>query len=104
MRWPNEPLPDRSARSLDDDLLSRGLGPSLPRVPEAGWGVALRGQGLGMKDVGAEELQDCPDEALPSSVGAFRMGGVLYKVPDLLELQRSVRDDAASAACETVPT
>ncbi len=62
------------------------------------WAVALRGEGLGMKDVLTEELQDCPDEALPRSVGAFRMGGSLYQVPDLLELQRGVSDSAASAA------
>ncbi len=49
-------------------------------------GVALRGAGLGMKDLSVESIEDVPEMAMESSVSAFRMGGEVYQVPKLDEL------------------
>lgn len=54
------------------------------------WGVALRGEGLGMKDIADDQVEDVPDLALERSVGAFRLHGDVYQIPDLLELQRGI--------------
>jgi len=48
--------------------------------------VALRGDGLGMKDLAGESLEDASDLALDGSVSAFSMGGEIYQVPRLQEL------------------
>ncbi len=48
--------------------------------------VALRGEGLAMKDLSGELIEDTPDLALESSVSAFRMGGNVYQIPKLQEL------------------
>jgi len=49
-------------------------------------GVALRGEGLGMKDLARESIEDAPDCVAEGAVSAFRMGGKLYQVPELQEL------------------
>ena len=49
-------------------------------------GVALRGEGLGMKDLANESIEDASELAMGSSTSAFRMGGELYQVPNLQEL------------------
>jgi hypothetical protein len=61
------------------------------------WAVALRGPGLGIKDLAAEPAEDAPEAALPGSVGAFRLAGTVYQVPDLLELQRGLSEARLSA-------
>ena len=49
-------------------------------------GVALRGQGLAMKDLAKESVEDAPELALECSSSAFRMGGEVYQIPKLQEL------------------
>ena len=49
-------------------------------------GVALRGEGLGMKDLAGEAIEEAPDLALENSFSAFRMDGEVYQVPKLQEL------------------
>ena len=60
-------------------------------------GVALRGQGLAMKDLARESIEDAPDMALEGSVSAFRMGGEIYQVPKLQELHSRTHAIHASA-------
>jgi len=59
-------------------------------------GVALRGEGLGMKDLAVELIEDAPDMALDCSLSAFRMAGEVYQVPNLQELY--TRNGAERAA------
>jgi hypothetical protein len=60
-------------------------------------GVALRGQGLAMKDLARESIEDAPDLALECSASAFRMGGEVYQIPKLQELHSRTRSSHASA-------
>lgn len=61
------------------------------------WAVALAGEGLGMRDIAGEDVEDAPELALPRSVGAFKLHGDVYQVPDLLELQREISAAVMSA-------
>jgi hypothetical protein len=61
------------------------------------WGVALRGEGLGMMDIAGKEVEDAPQLAQHRSVGAFRLAGSVYQIPDLLALQRDITAGLASA-------
>ena len=61
------------------------------------WAVALRGTALSMKDIADEDIEDCPDMTLARSVGAFRLHGEVYQIPDLLELQREITADRMTA-------
>ena len=45
-----------------------------------------REDGLGMKDLASECIEDPFDHALESSTSAFSMGGENYQVPNLQEL------------------
>lgn len=54
------------------------------------WGVAVRGEGLGVTALEEDEMEDLPEAALEHATAAFRMGEVVYQIPDLLALQRSV--------------
>lgn len=56
------------------------------------FGVALRGQGLGLQEVPVEEMSECPGEVLSRSLAAFRWRNVTYQVPDLLGLQDQLRE------------
>ena len=49
-------------------------------------GVALRGEGLGMKDLASEFIEDASEHVLENSTSAFSMGGEIYQVPNLQEL------------------
>lgn len=60
-------------------------------------GVALRGQGLAMKDLAKESIEDTPDLALECSNSAFRMGGEVYQIPKLQELHSRHRSSHTSA-------
>ena len=61
------------------------------------WAVALRGEGLAVKDISAERVQDLPDRTLDRSTSAFELQDVVYQVPDLRELQKRVGMYGASA-------
>lgn len=54
------------------------------------WGVAVRGEGLGVRALEESEIEDLPDAALEHATAAFRMNDVVYQVPDLLALQRAI--------------
>ena len=57
-------------------------------------GVALRGEGLGMKDLASESIEDASELAMGGSTSAFRMDGELYQVPNLQELHERVQASA----------
>lgn len=59
----------------------------LRESPGGHWAVALRGDGLGIHEVSADEMEDDAGAIEEGAVGAFRMNGVLYQVPDLPALQ-----------------
>lgn len=54
------------------------------------WSVALRGDGVAIRNLGQVSLQDCPAEARDYATAAFRLDDTLYQVPDLLRLQREM--------------
>ena len=54
------------------------------------WAVAVRGQGLAVKDIGAEEIEDVPEEVLELGSAAFKLDGTIYQVPDLTALQQKI--------------
>ena len=62
------------------------------------WGVAVRGEGLGVRAVGEEEIEDMPDAVLEHAIAAFRLRGVVYQVPDLPALQQSLTAPANGSA------
>jgi hypothetical protein len=61
------------------------------------WAVALRGDGLAVKNIVDEEIQDVPEKAMARSTAAFEMNNVVYQVPDLPELQKQVGEFRLSA-------
>ncbi|MFK8047241.1 MAG: hypothetical protein AB8B81_02285 [Halioglobus sp.] len=54
------------------------------------WAVALRGEGLAVKNIANENIIDLPDRVTERSTSAFELHEVLYQVPDLPELQKHV--------------
>lgn len=52
------------------------------------WGLALRGDGLSVRDVQEADCQDLPESLVEHSLAAFALEGVVYQVPDLPSLQR----------------
>jgi len=61
------------------------------------WGVAVRGEGLGVHEMIEEQIEDLPEETLEHATAAFRMHGTVYQVPDLGALQRSIETRGAIA-------
>lgn len=72
----------------------------LRESPGGHWAVALRGDGLGIHDLGAGELEDDPGAIEEGAVAAFRVRGVLYQVPDLPALQRLAGTRGADPAAQ----
>ncbi len=64
------------------------------------WGVALRGDGLGMKPINESALEEAPDEVAEHCCDAFRLEQQLYQVPDLVALQAQLTQALATAAAE----
>lgn len=54
------------------------------------WGVAVRGNGLGVSSMKECEMEDLPGEVLEHATAAFRMHGTVYQVPDLHALQQTL--------------
>ncbi len=54
------------------------------------WAVALRGDGLAVKNIAVERITDVPEQVSERSTSAFELHGVIYQVPDLPELQKQV--------------
>ena len=63
-------------------------------------GIAMRGLGLSLQTVPEDEVEECPEQATPASLGAFRWRGVVYQVPDLLALQARIASERAQALAE----
>ena len=51
------------------------------------FGVAIRGDALGVSSLADADIEDVPEALLDYSMAAFRMNGGVYQVPDLLALQ-----------------
>ena len=64
------------------------LGPQ--DAPGNYWGVAVRGEGLGVSALTEEMIEDLPEAVLDYASAAFRLGDVVYQVPDLPALQQAV--------------
>lgn len=52
------------------------------------WGMALRGNGLSVRNVQDEDCEDLPEPLVEHSLAAFLLDGVSYQIPDLPSLQR----------------
>ena len=52
------------------------------------WGVALRGEGLGMSDLAGVEVTDVVAQDEADTGARFQLDGYTYAVPDLMEMQR----------------
>jgi hypothetical protein len=52
------------------------------------WGVALRGEGLGMSDLAGVEVTDVVSEDEDELGALFQLNGDTYAIPDLVEIQR----------------
>lgn len=51
------------------------------------WGLALRGDGLAVRNIQEEDCEDLPDAREVHSLAAFSLDGIIYQVPDLPALQ-----------------
>lgn len=70
----------------------RGAGPEY-------WGVALRGDGLGVRHIDESECHDRPEAIQEHALAAFELDGQTYQVPDLPALQCVAMEmDAAAIA------
>jgi len=61
------------------------------------WAVALRGEGLALKNIAGERIKDLPEQVTEFSSAAFELQNVVYQVPDLPELQGLAGRQAVSA-------
>ena len=89
-----------SGQSWREDHFSAGLVAVLLGLQDQGceyWGVALRSEGPGMMEMDEAEMEDKPDAMADHSTAAFEYQGVIYQVPDLLELQQQMAEAAAAA-------
>lgn len=62
------------------------------------WGVALRGEGLGVWRLEDEECREVTEVASEYSLAAFEHAGRVYQVPDLPALQRLAHGVEAAAS------
>ncbi|MEH6589343.1 MAG: hypothetical protein V7746_03745 [Halioglobus sp.] len=61
------------------------------------WAIALRGEGLAVKNLAKETLTDTPENTREHSSSAFQIRDVVYQVPDLPELQKKIDEIRLSA-------
>lgn len=54
------------------------------------WGVAVRGAGLGARRLAEADIEDVSDAVQDYAVAAFRLGEIVYQVPDLVAIQRDL--------------
>lgn len=57
------------------------------------WGIALRGEGLAVRQISAEMLEE-EDAIAEHASAAFSLAGSIYQVPDLVALQRRIATTA----------
>ena len=85
-----------------DDHNNTGLVAVMLGVKGAGfdyWGVALRGDGLSVRQIEAEQCEDRPEALQKHALAAFELDGLTYQVPDLPALQSlAVEMDTAVTA------
>lgn len=55
------------------------------------WGVALRGEGLAIRDMHREVVEDARDEAHTDAITAFRLNQQLFQIPDLAMMQHKLQ-------------
>lgn len=61
------------------------------------WAVAVRGDGLKVKDIAAEAIEDMPEEVLELATAAFKLDNLVYQVPDLNTLQQKISQGLEAA-------
>jgi hypothetical protein len=61
------------------------------------WAIALRGDGLTVKNLAKEALTNTPENAREYSSSAFQIRDIVYQVPDLPELQKQIDQIQLSA-------
>jgi hypothetical protein len=61
------------------------------------WAVALRGEGLAVKNLAKEAMTNTPENAREHSSSAFQIRDIVYQVPDLPELQKQIDQIPLSA-------
>lgn len=54
------------------------------------WGIAVRGHGLGVRELADGDIEDLPEAVEEHACAAFRLEGVVYQVPDLPALQQAI--------------
>ncbi len=61
------------------------------------WGIAVRGEGLAVKRVSAQQVEDAPEAVQQHATAAFKLQGEIYQVPDLALLQEKIATSLAVA-------
>ena len=54
------------------------------------WGVAVRGEGLAVKRVFEQQVEEAPEAVQQHATAAFTLQGAVYQVPDLALLQKKI--------------
>ncbi len=98
IRWRDQPLPVvdfalEESTGWRDERSGAGLLAIFRGLQGEGcdyWAIAVRGQGMTVKDVSAEDVSDEPSEVLELATAAFSLDGTIYQVPDLTGLQRKI--------------
>ena len=54
------------------------------------WAVAVRGEGLRVVSLSADEVEDMPGQVVEYATAAFNFNGVLCQVPDLDNFQKNI--------------
>jgi len=98
LEWRGQPIPVLDLQVGCSDWGSRHGGTGLIAVLHgldssgpAFWGVCLREHGLRVEHL-PETVDDAADESADYALGAFRHGGQVYQVPDLVALQRQAAE------------
>jgi len=55
------------------------------------WGVAVRGEGLTIKDMRSEMIEDAQDQVQDNALAAFRLNQQLVQIPDLAKMQHELQ-------------
>lgn len=61
------------------------------------WGLAIRGDGLSVRNVQESDCRDMPDSMEEYSLAAFELDGATYQVPDLPTLQQRLATNVDKA-------
>ena len=105
VRWRGVDIPvidfaDGSDLSWRDEKKGTGLIAVILGVRGAGpdyWGVALRGEGLSVRQLDADECDDRADAMQEYALAAFELDGQVYQVPDLPALQGLAMERSTAA-------